>query len=357
MAEEKNKSRLGLVGGQAVLGGVMMKSGADVHLAVRGEDGKIVTSHSLFTSLRKKYKICNFPIIRGCVNMVEMLSMSMGTMTKSMEMLGIDEDEPETKFDKWITEKMGDKMFQIISAIGMVLGVALGVGLFLLLPTFLTKGLDTLTGGAIAPLRSVIEGLIRMGIFVAYVWLVSLMPDIRRTYEYHGAEHKSIACFESGMPLTPANARKCTRFHPRCGTSFIFVMLLLSIIVNSFLTWDNVWIRFGSKIITIPLIVGLGFEFIMYAGKHNNLFTRIISAPGLWMQRITTREPDEAQLSVAIEAILGAVPAEFRDEVQAQLDENGFAREETEEWKGSETPKAGDTPAGGADPSESGTAQ
>ena len=195
-----------------------------------------------------------------------------------------------------------------------------------------TKGLDSLAGGHIGPFRSVIEGLIRMAIFIAYVWAVSLMPEIRRTYEYHGAEHKSVACFERGLPLTPENAKTCTRFHPRCGTSFIFVMLLLSIIVNSFLTWDNVWIRFASKLLTIPLIVGLGFEFIMYAGRHDNLFTKIVSAPGLWMQRITTREPDEAQLAVAIAAIMGAIPEAFRDEVRTQLAETGEKLEDTEKF-------------------------
>ncbi|MBQ7921055.1 MAG: DUF1385 domain-containing protein [Clostridia bacterium] len=338
MEKQTKKSRLGLVGGQAVLEGVMMKSGDDMSLAVRGEDGKIVTTKEKFTSLRKKYKFFRIPLIRGCVNFVEMMMLSMNTLTKSMEMLGIDDEEPETKFDKWLTEKMGDNMMKIISGIGMVLGVVLGVGLFLLLPTLVTKGLDYLTGGLItnSVLRSLIEGLVRMGIFVAYIALVSLMPEIRRTYEYHGAEHKSIACFESGMPLTPANAKKCTRFHPRCGTSFIFVMLLLSIIVNSFLTWDNLWIRMASKLLTIPLIVGLGFEYIMYAGKHCNIFTRIFSAPGLWMQRITTREPDESQLAVAITAILDAIPEDFREEVKAELAEAGEQIEDSSPW----TPKS-----------------
>ena len=249
-----------------------------------------------------------------------------------MEMSGIDTDAPETKFDKWIMDKLGDRMMQVISGIGMVLGLVLGIGLFLMLPTMATKGLDSLAGGHIGPFRSVIEGLIRMAIFIAYVWAVSLMPEIRRTYEYHGAEHKSVACFERGLPLTPENAKTCTRFRPRCGTSFIFVMLLLSIIVNSFLTWDNVWIRFASKLLTIPLIVGLGFEFIMYAGRHDNLFTKIVSAPGLWMQRITTREPDEAQLAVAIAAIMGAIPEAFRDEVRTQLAETGEKLEDTEKF-------------------------
>ena len=334
MEKQTGKSRLGLVGGQAVLEGVMMKSGEDMSLAVRGEDGKILTTKEKFTSLRKKHKFFRIPIIRGCVNFVEMMMLSMNTLTKSMEMLGIDEDEPETKFDKWLTEKMGDNMMKILSGIGMVLGVVLGVGLFLVLPTLAVKGIDFLTGGAITlgVLRSLIEGLVRMGIFVGYIALTGLLPEIRRTYEYHGAEHKSIACFESGMPLTPANAKKCTRFHPRCGTSFIFVMLILSIIVNSFLSWDTLWIRMASKLLTIPLIVGLGFEYIMYAGKHCNIFTKIFSAPGLWMQRITTREPDESQLAVAITAILDAIPADFRDEVKAELAEAGEQPEESAPW-------------------------
>jgi uncharacterized protein YqhQ len=257
---------------------------------------------------------CDLPIIRGCVGMVEQLKLSMDMLTKSAEMQGVDLDEPETKFEKWLLEKCGDKLMPIISAIGMVLGLALGVGLFLLLPTFGAKGLDFLTGGFIgeyALLRSFVEGLIRMALFVGYVWGVSFMPDIRRTYEYHGAEHKSVACFEAGMELTPENARKCTRFHPRCGTSFIFVMLILSIVINSFLSWDNVWIRFGSKILILPLIVGLGYEFIRYAGGHSNPFTKIVSAPGLWMQRITTREPDDSQLEVALLALKTAIPDEF----------------------------------------------
>lgn len=315
---EKNKAprdpRCGIVGGQAVLEGVMMKSGERCSLAVRTPDGNIEVDNSTFTSLRQKHKICALPIIRGCVSMVEQLKLSMDMLTKSAEMQGIDTDEPETKFEKWLLEKFGDKLMSVVSAIGMVLGVVLGMGLFLLLPTFGAKGLDYLTGGFIgqfALLRSLVEGLIRMGIFVAYVWLVSFMPDIRRTYEYHGAEHKSVACFEAGMELTPENARKCTRFHPRCGTSFIFAMLLLSIIINAFLSWDNVWIRFASKILLLPLIVGLGFEFIRYAGGHSNIFTKIVSAPGLWMQRITTREPDDSQLEVALLALKNAIPDNF----------------------------------------------
>jgi len=305
--------RLGIVGGQAVLEGVMMKSGANVSLAVRGQDGKITLDNSKSVSLRKKYKICNLPIIRGCVSFVEQLILSMNMLTKSAEMLGI-EDEPETKFEKWIQKKFGDNLMKVVSGIGMVLGLALGVVLFLMLPTFVTSAVNSVVEMEVPFLKALIEGLIRMGIFVLYIWGVSFMSDIRRTYQYHGAEHKSVACFEAGLPLTPENARKCSRFHPRCGTSFIFVMLFISIILNSFLTWDNIWIRFGSKLLMLPLIVGIGFEFLMIAGKHgSNIIVRILSAPGLWLQRITTREPDDDQLEVAITALKHAIPAEFEE--------------------------------------------
>ena len=326
---KKNKKttdpRLGIVGGQAVLEGVMMKSGDNVSLAVRGENGEITLDNTKFVSLRKKYKICNIPVVRGCVSFVEQLILSMNTLTKSAEMLGI-EDEPETKFEKWIQEKFGDNLMKIVSALGMVLGLVLGVGLFLMLPTFVTSAVDSVLKVEIPFLKALIEGLIRMGIFVLYIWGVSFMSDIRRTYQYHGAEHKSVACFEAGLPLTPENARKCSRFHPRCGTSFIFVMLFISIILNSFLTWDNVWIRFGSKLLMLPLIVGIGFEFLIVAGKHSdNFLVKILSAPGLWLQRITTREPDDSQLEVALTALRHAIPSEYEESL--------LGKDEAEETK------------------------
>ncbi len=324
---------MGLVGGQAVLEGVRMKSGDRCSLAVRTPEGAIKRSDRTVVSVRKKHKILNLPLIRGVVAFVESLSLSMDMLTKSAELQGEDLSEPETKFEKWLSRTFGDKLMKAVTGVGLVLGIVLGVGLFLLLPTLAAKGIDRLTSGFIgqyAVLRSLVEGLIRIAIFVLYIWGVSLMPDIRRTYEYHGAEHKSVFCFEAGLPLTPENARTCSRFHPRCGTSFIFVMLLLSIVINSFLTWDNIWIRVGSKILMLPVVMGLGFEFIMYAGRHENLFTKIVSAPGLWMQRITTKEPDDSQLEVALHALVHAIPAEFGG-VTGEEDENaGEAAEEAE---------------------------
>lgn len=305
--------RLGRVGGQAVLEGVMMKAGEDTCLAVRKDDGSVVTKKTKFVSLRKKHKFCNLPIIRGVINFVEMMMLSMGTLTSSAEMLGIDDIEPESKFEKWLTEKLGDRLMSVVMGIASVLAVILSVCLFVFLPTKASEGLSFLTGIDNVVFRSVVEGVLKIGIFVAYIALVALMPDIRRTFEYHGAEHKSVACYERGLELTPENAAKCTRFHPRCGTSFIIVMLVISIVISMFIPGHGSIVRSLLKLLLLPLSVGIGFEYIIFAGKHDNKLTRLLSAPGLWMQRITTREPDDSQLEIAITALKGALADEFPD--------------------------------------------
>ena len=309
--------RLGKVGGQAVLEGVMMKSGDDTCLAVRGEDGVITTRKSKFTSLRKKNKFFNIPVLRGVVNFVEMMMLSMSTLTASAEMLGIDDAEPETKFEKWLTEKLGDKLMAVIMTLATILGVALSIGLFFLIPTYATKGIKYLMGGEMHwALRSAIEGVLKIAIFIGYIAAVSLMKDIRRTFEYHGAEHKCVFCYEKGLELTVENAKGCSRLHPRCGTSFIFVMLFISIFITMFIHIDQTLLRTLVKLLLMPLAIGIGFEFIMFAGKHDNFITRALSAPGLWMQRLTTKEPDDGQLEVAIAALKGAIPAEFPEEAE-----------------------------------------
>ena len=196
----------------------------------------------------------------------------------------------------------------IIMAVSLILGLALAVLLFIYLPglvaNFTFDVFDLVAVGGARYLFAAIEGIIKVLIFIAYLLLVSLMKDIRRTFQYHGAEHKSIACYESGMELTPENARKCTRYHPRCGTSFMFVMILLGIIVGMFIpVWEPVWLRSLIKLAILPLIMGLGYEFIMIAGKHENWLTKALSAPGIWMQKITTREPDDAMIEVAIKSV------------------------------------------------------
>ncbi len=330
MKNKELNSRLGKVGGQAVLEGVMMKSGDQVSLAVRREDGSIKVKNSTFVSARKKNRFLNLPLIRGCVNMVEMMRLSFSTLNDSAEMLGIDQEEAETRFEKWLRRKFGNKLMNVVMGIGMVLGVILSVGLFLVLPNVVTMGINRLvtSGGGSLPsfVQNLIAGIMRILIFIAYLLLVSLMKDIRRTFEYHGAEHKSVACYEAGLPLTPENAATCTRFHPRCGTSFIFVMLIISILITAFINW-NTWPKIAiilTKLAMVPVIVGVGFEFLMWAGKYPNPLTRALSAPGLWMQRITTREPDAGQLEVAITALKNAMPDQF-PEARAEMEETNAA--------------------------------
>jgi uncharacterized protein YqhQ len=321
MKNKKHNSELacrrGKVGGQAVLDGVMMRCGEDYSIASRLPDGSIKLQNHKFRSLRKKNKFFNIPILRGVVSFIESMVLSFKTLSQSADALGLEEEE--TKFEKWLKNKFGKSIVDFIMVIASVLGVGLGIGLFFFLPMLTARGIEMLcaliSGNPefLLPnfLKTVIEGLLKIVIFFLYVWLVSFMSDIRRTYEYHGAEHKSIACYEAGEELTPENAKKYTRFHPRCGTSFIFVMLIISILVYMFVPWGQLGIRFALKLALMPVIMGVGFEFLMWAGKCDNVIVRAMSAPGLWMQRITTREPSEEQLEIAIAAIKACMPDEF----------------------------------------------
>lgn len=315
MKNKETCSRLNRVGGQAVLEGIMMKAGDNCCTACRLENGEVAVNDRKFVSVRKKHKWLNIPILRGVINFIEMMMLSYSTLTVSAEMLGIDEEAEETKAEKWMKKHLGIKLFDVLMVIALILGVALCLGLFIYLPTLAVSGVASLFGiEELGIWRAVPEGFLKIAIFILYIYLVSLMPDIRRTFEYHGAEHKSIACFEAGVELTPENAKKYTRFHPRCGTSFLFVMLFIGIIVSLFIpaSLNNI-LRSVIKLLLVPVIVGLGYEFILFAGKHPNALTRILSAPGLWMQRLTTREPDEKQLEVAIIAMKCALPEEFPD--------------------------------------------
>ena len=314
MKKEKTcNPKLGTVGGQAVIEGVMMKSKTDWAVAVRMPDQKIKVTEGKTSTIRDKYKILRVPVIRGFVNFVESMIFSYKTLTISTESLGIEDMEPESKFEKWLDRHFGENLMNVVMGISTVLGLALGFGLFFFLPILIVKGLQSVLPFDLGWFKNLIEGVIKILLFIGYLLLVSLMKDIRRTFEYHGAEHKSIFCYESGEELTVENVRKQSRFHPRCGTSFLFVLMIISILVYSLpiVTWDSMLLRLGTKLLFLPLIVGIGFEFIMFAGKHNNACVRILSAPGLWMQRITTREPDDSEIECAIAALQCALPGEF----------------------------------------------
>lgn len=305
-------SRKGKIGGEALIEGIMMKSGRSYAVALRQEDKRIRVSKHAFTTVRDKNKLLRLPIVRGAVNMVESLILSYKVLGMSADAFGDGGEEP-TKFEIWLNEKFGKSIVDIVMVLGMVLGLGLGFGLFFFLPMAVAKGLEALTHLSFGWFKNLVEGIIRIAIFVGYVWIVSFMNDIKRTFQYHGAEHKTIFCYEAGLPLTVENVAKQSRFHPRCGTSFIFVALIVSVIISSFVTWSNIGLRLVIKLLLLPVTIGVSFEFIMYAGKHENALTRILSAPGLWMQHLTTKEPDADQIECAIASVKTVLGEEYPD--------------------------------------------
>ena len=314
--------RLNKVGGQAVLEGVMMKAGSRAVTTCRKSDGSLAVTDDSFTSIRKKYKILNLPFVRGVVNFAEMMALSVKTLGASAEAMDLEDVEEPSRFERWLAEKLKVRLTDLVLVVSVILGLLLAVGLFLLLPIWITAGINALIslfGGEAmhAVATALVEGGVKMAIFVSYLSLASLVPDIKRTFMYHGAEHKSIACFEAGDELTPENAARHTRLHPRCGTSFMFFMILIGvgvgIIIKTLTPGLDTWLYTVIRLLILPPVVGLGYEIIMLAGKHDNFITRALSAPGLLMQKITTKEPTLDMLEVAIVSIKCALRDEFAE--------------------------------------------
>ena len=301
MANSKKKTS---IGGQALIEGIMMRGPFLTSMATRMPDGSIEVETWDTHKSGKTPWTRRAPFIRGIFNMVDSMMVGYSCLMKSAEKAGV-EEEP-TKFDKWLEEKLGDNMMKVLGGFAVVLGVALAAVLFIFIPTGLSSLLKPLIGAGIG--LSLIEGLIKVIILVGYMWLCSRMKEIHRVCEYHGAEHKSIACYEAGLPLTVENIRPQRRFHPRCGTSFLFLVVFISIIVGSFISWDNPAIRMLLKLALIPVVVGTSYELIKLAGRSDGILTRIISAPGMWLQRITTCEPDDSQIECAIAALEAVIP-------------------------------------------------
>ena len=304
------------IGGQAVIEGVMMRGINKAAMACRLTDGEIDMEIWPIKGLKNVPFYRKIHFLRGVFNFIFSMIDGYKCISRSAEKQIIDDDDEElTRFEKWLDEKLGDKIMPIISGISIVIGVALAVVLFMMVPSWISKGINyfiPLNGFA----RNVIEGLLKIAIFIGYTALTALMKDIRRTYEYHGAEHKTITCYEHGEELTVENVKKHSRFHPRCGTSFIFLVLFISIFVNTVLhlPWSSVFIRMLCKIAVLPLIMGIAYELIRLAGKYDNVVTRIISAPGLAIQRITTREPDGEEIECAIAALKAVIPENKEDD-------------------------------------------
>ena len=304
------------IGGQAVMEGVMMQSPSDesIAIAVRRPNGKIMVTCSHREPLSKKHKWMGLPLIRGCVNMVVMLKMGMETLDKSTQMLGVMDEEP-SKFEKWLADKLGASIDKVVMAVAMVLAVIMSMFLFVALPS----GMATLIGKATDSrlLINLSAGLTRIAILIGYMFAISFVPDIKRVFMYHGAEHKTVYCNEAGLPLTPENARKFSRLHPRCGTAFLFLVMFISILIGA-VADQLLFVLFGIEkltflgrilrsVLTIPVVTGVSYEVLKgLAHAGDSLIVRILRWPGMMLQYLTTREPDDSMLEVAIASMKAA---------------------------------------------------
>ena len=298
------------IGGQALIEGILMRGPAKTAIVVRKSDGEYAikeenngsNTHSRFAKL---------PFIRGPVNFWDSLKYGMSALTYSADFFEVPGEEKESKLDKWIEKKVGMEKFEKIAmGFALILGVAIPIALFILLPTLLA---GFWTESMPSVLRNLAEGAIRIIIFLLFIWATSKEKDVHRTYMYHGAEHKSIACYESGMELTVENVRKCSRFHPRCGTSFLFVVMIISILVFSVVSWSNPFIRMALRLLLLPVVVAISYEINRFVGRHDNFLTKALRAPGLGLQRFTTCEPDDSMIEVAIEALTRVIPENDED--------------------------------------------
>ena len=317
------------IGGQAVMEGVMMQSPSDesIAIAVRRPNGKIMVTCSHREPLSKKHKWMGLPLIRGCVNMVVMLKMGMETLDKSTQMLGVMDEEP-SKFEKWLADKLGASIDKVVMAVAMALAVIMSMFLFVALPS----GMATLIGKATDSrlLINLSAGLTRIAILIGYMFAISFVPDIKRVFMYHGAEHKTVYCNEAGLPLTPENARKFSRLHPRCGTAFLFLVMFISILIGAvadqilFALFGIEKLTFVGRILrsvlTIPVVTGVSYEVLKgLAHAGDSLIVRILRWPGMMLQYLTTREPDDSMLEVAIASMKAAKvgPNAYKRELDA----------------------------------------
>ena len=302
------------IGGQALMEGIMMVGPQRTVAAFCSEEGQISTEEISVPRLTKLYPILGKPFIRGIFSLIDSFRLGYKALSLSADKLtGGEEEEELSGFDKWLNDHLGEKITGVIMAIASVLGIALAIALFFFLPTVLFNLLEAVAPGEISGWRSIFEGVIRIGIFVGYVVLIGMVPDIKRTFQYHGAEHKTIFCYENDLPLTVENVRKQKRFHPRCGTSFLILMLVIGIIVGFFIPFSNPFLRTFTKLLCIPVIMNVGYEVQKACARHDGWLSRAVTAPGLWMQRLTVKEPDDKMIEAAIAAMEAVIPENGKD--------------------------------------------
>mgnify|MGYP000516671417 FL=1 len=305
-SQEKFKT---LIGGQALIEGILMQGPDKRAIVVRGPEGLV----RKVEPIKKKTGFLTLPFIRGVVNFGSSMVNGVKALMYSAEFFPEEEDAKPSKFDEWLEKKLGsEKMEKAVISFSVVLGVLFSVGLFFLLPTLISGLFDRVIHSAV--IRSLIEGVIRIAIFMGYMILISKMKDMKRVFSYHGAEHKTIRCYEAQLPLTVENCRGMTRLHPRCGTSFLFVVVMISILlfalVSAVLPTSNMLVRLVVRLALLPFVVAISYEFNRLVGRHDNWLTRILTAPGMWFQNFTTNEPDDSMLEVGIEALKLVLPDE-----------------------------------------------
>ena len=291
------------IGGQAVMEGIMMRNGSEYSVAVRKENGEIEVKKETYKGVGSKCKLFRLPFIRGIFSFVDSLVLGMKSLNYSASLFmedGEEEEEPG-RFEKWLQKKFGDKAEKVIMDLTMVISIILAMGIFMVFPTWVSTLMKPLLGNGIW--MALFEGVLRIAIFIAYVGLISLMPDIKRTYMYHGAEHKCLNCIEHGLPLTVEQVMKSSMEHKRCGTSFLLIVMVISILFFLVIRPETLWLRLVSRILLIPVIAGVSFEFLRLAGNSDNPVVNLLSKPGLMLQGLTTKEPDEKMAEVAICAV------------------------------------------------------
>lgn len=330
MAKKRGSRSCG-VGGQAVLEGVMMKHESTYAVAVRKSDGEIALDTEEFNGVLPGSPLKKIPFIRGTFNFIDSLMLGMKTLTYSASFFEEEEERPENAKEGGFLEKLfGDRAQDVIMGATMVFSMILAVAVFMVLPYFLASLFRIYIRND--SLMAVLEGVIRILIFLVYVVGISAMKDIRRVYQYHGAEHKCINCIEKGRPLTVHNVMRSSRQHKRCGTSFLLFVMLVSVVLFFFIRVENPIYRVGLRILLVPVIAGISYEIIRLAGRSDNLLVRLLSAPGLWLQKLTTREPDEAMVEVAISSVEAVFDwkAYLHEEFGYEVDDSWLVDEEPE---------------------------
>ena len=325
---------LNLTGGETIESLALAPGG--IAMAVRDAKGRIILDYKEYQTKAQKGTFYGLPIVRGVVAFVESLTIGMNTLTRSAELIGDPIDEEPTKFEKWLSEKLGKSVEKVVMGLAVILAVALSVGLFFLLPQFISS-LIFRGSAATSATKCLVEGLVRLCIFIGYILFCASVKDIKRVFMYHGAEHKTIACYEADDPLTPENAMKHSRLHPRCGTNYLFLVMAVSIVFFAVVGWnESLWLRLLSRIVFLPLVAGLSYEVLKLAAKYENIFTKIIRAPGMALQYITTKEPTADMLEVAIASFNLAMsePKEAMEMVRKNREETADKAETAEALAG-----------------------